>query len=116
VERAQSPSTADFTLIDEVAPSASAAWFVRRFRCDANAVCNAEIDQLIDAARQAQVPQQRYALLQQAAARIDDEQLFLPIAAPVRWSLVGKRIQGFAGNRFAIHTLTDLERRPGTGD
>ena len=30
----------------------------------------------------------------------------------MRWSLVSERIQGFAGNRFAIHTLTGLEQRP----
>ena len=99
-----------------MAPSASAAWFVRRFRCGAAIICDPETDKLIDAARETPVPQQRYALLQQAAARIDDLQLFLPITAPVRWSLVGRRIDGFAGNRFAIYTLTNLQQRPGTGN
>ena len=116
VERAESERDADFALVDQVAPSASAGWFVRRFRCGAAAICDPEIDKLIDAARQTPVPQQRAALLQQAATRVDDGQLFLPITAPVRWSLVSGRIQGFAGNRFAIHTLTDLEQRPGTGN
>ena len=115
VERAASDATADFRLIDEVAPSASPAWFLRAFHCNAAAVCDPEIDDLLAAARQASAPQQRYALLQQAAAKIDDAQLFIPITAPVRWSLVSRRIEGFAGNRFAIHTLTDLEQRPGTG-
>ena len=116
VERAQSAAVADFTLIDEVAPSTSGAWFVRQFRCSVVAVCDPETDQLLDSARLSQVPAQRYALLAQAAARIDDQQLFIPIAAPIRWSLVAKRIQGFAGNRFARHTLTDLEEKPGSGD
>ena len=31
--RRRSPAAADFALIDEVAPSSSPAWFVRRFRC-----------------------------------------------------------------------------------
>lgn len=115
VERATKDADADFRLIDEVAPSSSPAWFLREFHCNAAAVCDPEIDELLAAARQAQSPQQRYALLQQAAARIDDAQLFIPITAPVRWSLVSRRIQGFAGNRFAIHTLTDLKQRPGTG-
>jgi oligopeptide transport system substrate-binding protein len=79
-------------------------------------ICDPEIDKLMDAARETPVPQQRYALLQQAATRIDDAQLFLPITAPVRWSLVGRRVDGFAGNRFAVHTLTDLQQRPGTGN
>jgi oligopeptide transport system substrate-binding protein len=116
VERAKSPAAADFALIDEVAPSTSAAWFVRQFRCSFVAICDAEADQLMDGARQTPVPAQRYALLAQAAARIDTAQLFLPVAAPVRWSLVSPRIQNFAGNRYARHTLTDLEARQSTGE
>ena len=114
VERAAQAS-ADFALVDQVAPSASAAWYVRHFRCGVAAICDPDTDKLMDAARETPIPQQRYALLQQAGARIDDLQLFLPISAPVRWSLVGRRVTGFAGNRFAVHTLTDLQQRPGTG-
>ena len=50
----------------------------------------------------------------QAAAKIDGGQLFIPIAAPVRWSLVSNRVLGFAGNRYARHTLTDLQQQPGS--
>jgi oligopeptide transport system substrate-binding protein len=113
VEQAQSPAAADFALIDEVAPSSSSAWFVRHFRCDAAPICDPQADQLMDAARQTPVPAQRYALLSQAADRIDEAQLFIPIAAPVRWSLVSTRVQGFAGNRYARHTLTDLQQPAG---
>ena len=116
VERAKSAAAADFAIVDEVAPSSSAAWFVRRFRCMAVPVCDPKADELMDAARQTPVPAQRYALLAQAAALIDAGQLFIPIAAPVRWSLVSNRIQNFAGNRYARHTLTDLEIRPSGGD
>jgi peptide/nickel transport system substrate-binding protein len=113
VERAPSAATADFALIDEVAPSSSSSWFVRRFRCGMAPICDPQADLLMEAARETPVPAQRYALLGQAAARIDDAQLFIPIAAPVRWSLVSARVQGFAGNRYARHTLTDLQEQPG---
>ncbi|MEA3082160.1 MAG: peptide/nickel transport system substrate-binding protein [Sphingomonadales bacterium] len=113
VEQAQSAAGADFALIDEVAPSSSPAWFVRRFRCGAAPICDAQADQLMEAARQIPIPAQRYALLAQAAGRIDELQLFIPITAPVRWSLVSARVQGFAGNRYARHTLTDLQQPPG---
>jgi oligopeptide transport system substrate-binding protein len=113
VQRVERDAAADFVLIDEVAPSTSPAWFVRRFRCEAVLVCDAQVDELIAAARDSQVPAQRYALLAQAAGRIEDAQLFIPIVAPIRWSLVADRISGFAGNRFARHTLTDLEQKPG---
>ena len=116
VERADNPGAADFRLIDAVAPSSSPAWFVRQFRCEITPVCDQDADTLMDSARQSLVPPQRYALIVQAAAKIDDKQLFIPITAPVRWSLVSGRIQGFAGNRYAVHTLTDLEQRPGAGD
>jgi len=111
VERAERSDGADFALIDEVAPSPSPSWFVRNFRCDRVAVCDPKADELMDGARLSPVPAQRYALLGQAAALIDGGTLFLPIAAPVRWSLVSERIQGFAGNRYASHTLTDLEQQ-----
>jgi peptide/nickel transport system substrate-binding protein len=80
------------------------------------ALCDADADSLMDAARDTPISGQRYAFLAQAASRLDDAQLFIPIAAPVRWSLVSSRIQGFAGNRYARHTLTDLQQAPGTGE
>jgi oligopeptide transport system substrate-binding protein len=110
VVRARSAQSADFVLVDEVAPSASPAWFARRFRCAVTPVCDPEIDELLQAARDAPVPAQRYALIGQAAALIDEQALFLPIAAPVRWSLVGQRIESFAPNRFARHSLVGLEQ------
>ena len=73
-------------------------------------------DTLLQSAREAPVPAQRYALLAQAAALVDTAQLFIPLTAPIRWSLVGSRIQGFAGNRYASHTLTDLEQKLGAGE
>jgi len=114
VERAQRPTEADFALVDEVAPSTSASWFVRRFRCEITPVCDQQADELMEAARQSPVPAQRYALLVQAAARIDEAELFIPITAPVRWSLVSVRVQNFAGNRYARHTLTGLQQQPGS--
>jgi oligopeptide transport system substrate-binding protein len=117
VRRVGSDDSADFALVDEVAPSTSASWFLRHFRCDAAAVCDAHADELLKAAQDSLVPAQRSALLADAAQHIDAQQLFLPLAAPIRWSLVSPRIAGFAGNRFAIHTLTGLEQRlDGTGE
>jgi oligopeptide transport system substrate-binding protein len=70
-----------------------------------------EADPLLDAAWLDPVAAQRGDLLAEASRLMDEEQLFIPIAAPVRWSLVSDRIEGFAGNRFARHTLTSLEER-----
>jgi peptide/nickel transport system substrate-binding protein len=110
VERAEAGDRADLRLVDEVAPSTSPAWFVRHFRCAVAPVCDKDVDEMLEGARDTVVPAQRSALFSEASRRIDSRQLFIPIAAPIRWSLVSPRIVGFAGNRFAIHTLTGLEQ------
>jgi peptide/nickel transport system substrate-binding protein len=111
VRRVRLGETADLRLVDEVARSTSPSWFVRHFRCEAVTICDERLDELLKGARETAILAQRGALLQQAAAEIDGQQLFIAIAAPIRWSLVSGRIAGFAGNRFAIHTLTELEQR-----
>ena len=111
VELAGAGKPADFNLVDEVAPSTSAAWFVRSFHCGNVPVCDPEADEFMDGARAATITAQRNALLAQAAQRIDEQQLFIPITAPIRWSLVSDSVQGFATNRFARHTLTSLRQR-----
>lgn len=111
VERAERAGDADLKLVDAVAPSASAAWFLHHFHCDAVRICDEQVDELLDGARNTPVLEQRAALLNEASNRIDALQLFIPITAPVRWALVSSRISGFAGNPYAIHTLTGLEEQ-----
>lgn len=113
VEEAEAKKPADLRLVDLVAPSVSPAWFLRQFRCDVAPVCSAEADELLDAARVAPGAPQRNALLAEAERKISETNLFLPVAAPVRWSLVARGLPGFAENRFARHTLTNLRSRPG---
>jgi peptide/nickel transport system substrate-binding protein len=108
--RVKSGASADLRLIDAVAPSTSPAWFLRQFRCKATPICVEEAEELLQSAREALVPLQRTAFLMEAALLMEEGQLFIPIAAPVRWSLVSPRVLGFAGNRFARHTLTGLRQ------
>ena len=95
VEAVERGEAADFVLIDKIAPSTSPAWFVRSFRCGEVPVCDPEADELMDGARSATVTVQRNGLLAQAA-QIDDQELFIALTAPIRWSLVSDRVQGFA--------------------
>jgi peptide/nickel transport system substrate-binding protein len=110
VEAGRGP--ADLRFIDEVAPSSSPAWFLRRFRCDFVPVCSDQADQLLDAARLTGFPPQRSRFFADAERIMREEVLFMPIAAPVRWSLAGRDVEGFAENRFGRHTLTDLRLAP----
>ncbi len=109
--RADKNIPADLRLIDLVAPSASPAWFVRSFRCTVRPLCSEAADVAMDAARVATVADQRAAFMIEATRQLEEQTLFLPIAAPVRWSLVGPRIEGFAENIVARHPLTGLTNR-----
>jgi len=108
VERAPSAGSADLIWVDEVAPSSSPAWFLRRFRCGVAAICVEQAEELLTQARETVDSRQRAALFIEAAELIDRAQLFIPIAAPIRWSLVSGRVPGFAENPFARHTLVGL--------
>ena len=113
VERAGPGKPADFVLVDRVAPSDGPAWFLRQFRCEATPICEPRADPLLDSARNTPVPLQRAVLLDEAADLMDQAQLFIPLAAPVRWSLVAKSLPGFVENRYARHPLAGLTEKPG---
>ena len=111
VERAAAGKRADLRLIDAVAPSNSPAWFLRRFRCGQVAVCIVDADIMLQSARDAPFAARRAALFGEVATLMDDVTLFIPLAAPVRWSLVGDRAVGFQENRFAHHPLAGIMQR-----
>ena len=108
VELASTPASADLAWIDEVAPSFSPAWFLRNFRCAVVPVCLEEADLLLEQARETSDSGKRAQLFLEAAQMMDEAQLFIPIAAPIRWSLVSGRAPGFAENPFARHTFVGL--------
>ncbi|WP_309602925.1 ABC transporter substrate-binding protein [Sphingomonas sp.] len=109
--RAGPDRVADLRLIDAVAPSSSPAWFIRSFRCTIVPLCSTEADKAMDDARAALVADQRAAFISEANRLVEKQTLFLPLAAPIRWSLVGNRVQGFAENIVARHPLTRLGDR-----
>lgn len=103
LERVGPGAEADLTLIDEVAPATLASWYLRRFTCLASAVCSEEADSLLAAARDAPTLTERQARLADADRVLTDLAPFIPLTAPVRWSLVAPRLTGFQPNLFAAH-------------
>ena len=45
-------------------------------------------------------------------SRITAQQGYIPLGAPVRWSLVRGDLQGFVPNRWAVHPLFPLALAP----
>ena len=101
---------ADLRLVDEVAPIDGAAWYLRQFTCARQPACSEDADVQLNAARNAAKPAERARLLALADTRFAQITPFIPIATPLRWSLVAQRLGGFQENARGIHPLNHLRR------
>ena len=99
---------ADLRFVDEVAPANLASWYLRHFTCEASAVCDATADQALLAARLAARPAERIAQFAIADRILTGLTPFIPLTAPVRWSLASQRLTGFKPNPFARHHAANL--------
>lgn len=106
--RAGPGEPADLILIDEVAPANLGSWYLRHFTCEASAVCDGAADAALQAARLAANPVERQAQFALADRILSRATPFIPLTAPVRWSLVPGRLDGFRPNAFARHPAVNL--------
>ncbi|QPQ55202.1 ABC transporter substrate-binding protein [Allosphingosinicella flava] len=104
----ESGATSDLAFIDEVSPITGASWYLRRFSCEIQPVCDPEIDALLADARQTRSIAERMRFFAEADRRLTDASYYIPIGSPVRWSLVSGRLSGFRTNVFAQHPLGEL--------
>ena len=107
-ERVAADADADLRFVDAVAPASMAAWYLRNFTCERSRACAPAADEALALARETQSIADRRALLAQADGLIRDAAIFVPIAAPVRWSLVSPRMTGFRRNIFGRHAPGEL--------
>ena len=99
-ERVAAGAPADLRIIDQVAPVGLASWYLRHFTCSAAAICSAEAEAMLVAARRAPNASERQTALAAADRAIAATVPFIALAAPVRWSLVSDRLGGFQVNPF----------------
>jgi peptide/nickel transport system substrate-binding protein len=107
-ERVGPDAPAELRLVDAVAPARLASWYLRRFTCEAGPVCDAEADSALEAARVAPTAAQRRTQLNVAGRILTGLTPYIPLATPVRWSLVAPRLTGFRPNPFAHHPAGTL--------
>ncbi len=107
-ERVAIDAPADLRLIDLVAPYDSARWYL----ANACIVCSAPAQAALDAARAAPTLAERSQRIAAADAALNEDVPFIPLARPLRWSLVATRLQQWQPNSRAWHPLNRL--RPDT--
>lgn len=106
--RVAMPRSADLRLVDAVAPSRGASWYLERYACARAPVCDVQADAALQAARAAGDAATRAQRHAEADRRLTDAAVFIPLSAPVRWSLASRRAAGFRANPFAVHSLADM--------
>jgi oligopeptide transport system substrate-binding protein len=111
--RAGDPKAADLVLRDRVARFGAATWFLDQFNCRVSqVVCTQGADYLVAQANTAQSPAAAASYLAEAEQALTATNLFIPLGAPIRWSLVRGDINEFIENRWNIHPLFPLSRAP----
>lgn len=111
--RVADQADADLRLIDAIASYGSAQWFFSQLSCAVQAsACNPSADKFAAQARQEDDPAKQAGLVSQAEAQLTLSNGYIPIGVPIRWSLVGGTVTGFAVNRLSVHPLMSLAMLP----
>jgi len=95
---------ADLRLIDAVAPYDSARWYL----ATACQPCGADAETALEAAREAPDTASRAHYIAEADLALASDISYIPIARPLRWSLVALRLTEWQGNSRAWHPLNHL--------
>lgn len=113
VQQVDSGDPAELQLVDVVARYGRAAWFLNQLSCDVGRpVCSHDGDARMAEARAAADPRQRAALTAEAEVEITEANGYIPLARPLRWSLVRSAVSGFAPNPWGWHPLPPLSVIP----
>ena len=104
----RSTDGADLRLIDEVAPTDQADWYLSWFLCSRGKPCSEEADKAFETALTTSDPDLRARMIADAERRLAELAPFIPIAQPLRWSLAQPDLAGFRLNARAVHPLAPL--------
>jgi oligopeptide transport system substrate-binding protein len=99
---------ADLILIDDVAPVSSAIWYLDRLACRKGLRCSDDVKGLLEQALAETDPAMRMDKIAEADAVMAATNNYIPLALPMRWSLVGANLTGWRRSAFAVHALDQL--------
>ncbi len=107
-KRVDASAATDLRIVDEVAAYDSALWYLGRIGCAWTVQCSKEADAALQNASLANSPEDRAARVTQAEALMIANNSYIPLGAPIRWSLVSRRLDGFLPSPRARHPLNRL--------
>lgn len=102
---------ADLELRDTLARFSSPRWYLNQFNCGLKTgLCSPEADALVRETLAERDPVQRERLLAEAHAALVESEVYIPLGAPVRWSLVRGTIRNYLPNPWGMHPLFPLSQ------
>ncbi|MBL0923904.1 MAG: ABC transporter substrate-binding protein [Sphingomonadaceae bacterium] len=110
VERVTLDRQHDIRLLDRMADQSSPAWYLDQLSCTVSTICSMDADRLVAEARMAADSATRNQLLAQAEGELQEMRNFIPIANPLRWSVVRPGLLGHFANGRGWHLLQYLGR------
>lgn len=111
IEQVAPGKGAQIELRDNVARYSSPRWYLNQFNCAlAAGLCSARADELVRESLSARDPAQRERLLGEAHAALMASEVYIPLGAPVRWSLVRGSISNYLANQWGLHPLFPLSQ------
>lgn len=113
LSRVEHDAGPDLRMVDHLARYADARWYLNQFNCSLKrGLCSPEADALVLQASANLDPIETAALLAEAEAELTAANVYIPIGAPIRWSLVRSGVDGFSENRWGLHPLFPMAIRP----
>ncbi len=102
---------ADLELRDRLARYSSPRWYLNQFNCSLEiGLCSPEADELVRQSLTLRDPEARQVMLAQAHAEMMRAEIFIPLGAPVRWSLVRGAVDAYVANQWGVHPLFPLSQ------
>jgi ABC-type transport system substrate-binding protein len=104
---------ADLALVDRIARYGEPRWFLNQFNCALRrGLCASAADAEVQAGIATADPGERADHLARAEALLMEANVYIPIGAPLRWSMVRSNVDGYAANAWAWHPLPDMATIP----
>lgn len=111
VKRVTPGEAADLELRDTLARYTSPRWYLNQFNCGLKVgLCSPEADALVRQSLNESDAFAQEALLVDAHAALTAREVFIPLGAPVRWSLVRGSISNYIANPWGLHPLFPLSQ------
>jgi ABC-type transport system substrate-binding protein len=111
VRRAASVEAADLELRDTLARYSSPRWYLNQFNCSlGQGLCAPRADALVRQSLAEPDAAVRERLLVEAHSALVEREAYIPLGAPVRWSLVRASLRNYIANAWGAHPLFPLSQ------